>query len=282
MVLSTDRWPAAPELLLDLIKRHCPEALPARYGEFEPLQHRFDLDHPEVWTEFVVENDDMVFWFASRPSFGGTSNGPRAAKYAKPDDEPYRIGHLEVSFDGAVVAEDARWREAVVELFGSVASATQAFYGAAQVETGWIVSRNNRIWADARTDTAEHFLRGRLWQGHPPIPVWLSWFGPPYRDLVADNIAALSSTDATTPARSGLGRFFKTRAKPPAVPVVATRGDGILVRLSDHALARSELPQFSLPPHLTYRHRPRTVDERGVVHHDPAQPEDRAEIIPTL
>jgi hypothetical protein len=110
-----DRWEQAPEALLALIGRRCPEALPSRYGRFEPPEHRFDRERPTPFLEFVLDKDEPYndgFWYAKRPSFGGPW---RAPDQVRSNDGRPRVGELRVSFDGRVLERDDRWRETVVE-----------------------------------------------------------------------------------------------------------------------------------------------------------------------
>ena len=285
--LPPSRWDSAPERMLRAVRRLCPEALPTRYGQWEPLQHRFDPKRPDEFVRFVLETEDGdAFWFASRPSFGGSCFAPHAEKYAQPDEEPQRIAHLELDFDGGVIASDARWCDAVVDLFVTVAAETGAFFAAAQVEPGWIVSRNNRLSADAGTDSGEHFLRRRLWQGLPPVPVWLSWFGEPYRPLVADLLTqdSLERSISVAGPRAGLIRRLVDRsdAPLPVEPNVVERDEGLFLRLSNEPRPRAELPDLPIPVELTYRARPDVVHRDGSRESNPAQPEDRARLIPVL
>jgi hypothetical protein len=282
--LAPSRWEAAPHRLLYLARRLCAEALPTRYGQWEPLQHRFDPERPEEFERFLVENDD-AFWHASRPSFGGSCFGPNAEKYALPEEEPQRIAHIGINFDGRVIASDHRWLETVVDLFSAVAADVGAFYAAAQVETGWTVTRNNRLLASASTDTGEHFLRRRLWQGLPPVPVWLSWYGSPYRELVAPFVRpeALESAVPRPPTSGLLARFSKRPAAPaPVRPLITDVEVGLLVQLGEVPRSRGELPTLPLPNELTYRERRDTVRADGARELNIAQPEDRAAHIPRL
>lgn len=259
-----ERWQPAPRVLVDLLSRHCPEALPTRYGQWEPLQHRFDPDAPDEFVRFLVENEDGdAFWFARRPSFGGSFNAPHAARFTPPEEEHLRVARVTVDFDGRVLEEDERWREAVVDLFVRAASSFGAFFAAAQVEPGWTVTRNNRLYATAATlpEGAEHILRGLLWQGLPPVPVWLSWFGGPYRERVAPVLTNERSADRR----------------------VETHPDGILVRLGEEPRPNSELQPLPLPPELTYRYRPPMVENPdGSVSSTVAERGDEARVIPPL
>jgi hypothetical protein len=277
------RWTNAVESLVSVLTRHAPEALPTRYGQWEPPPHRFDRKNPVPFVEFVANNEDgHGFWYASRPSFGGSFTAPHADKYAKAEDDRYRVGHLEVSFDGRVVADDARWREAVVDLFTHGAEMFGAFFAAAQVEPGWTVTRNNRLFATASVQDGEHFLRGRLWQGLPPVAVWLSWYGDPYRELVR---AVFEEDGEAEPVgrTSPLRRMARRRDGATHRPVdVRERRDGILVRLTQEPLPRQELPPLRLPRELTYKERRAIEYSWGGRGSNPAEPGDRAALIPEL
>ena len=74
--VDAERWAQAPAALLSAIARRCPEALPTRYGVFEPPQGRYDPAAPDAFT--ALARDDSAFWFASRPFFGGTLVPARA------------------------------------------------------------------------------------------------------------------------------------------------------------------------------------------------------------
>ncbi|HSD09649.1 MAG TPA: hypothetical protein VLF14_01595 [Candidatus Binatia bacterium] len=282
--VAPSRWRDTTEQFVPLIATRAPEALPMRYGSWEPPPHRFDRSNPEPFAKYLAESEDGDgFWYASRPSFGGSFHAPWADKYAKGEDERFRVGRLEVSFDANLVAADERWRESIVALFARGAELFGAFFAAAQVEPGWIVTRNNRLFARADSiGQGEHFLRGRLWQGLPPVPVWLSWYGGPYRDLVRD--ALQRGVETETGSKQGRLRRILDRAEQPntAKAVVEERATGILVRLSEGPAPRTSLQRLPLPDELTYRERRAIEYPGGGRRSDPAQPEDRARVIPSL
>ena len=140
-------WASAPGAMIDALARHAREALPRRYGDYEPPQERFG--DPAAFAAFA--QDHRTFWFASRPFFGGHANPP--------DD-------LQLEVDWRVLKADVRWREAIVDLFAAVAQATGATSGEAYVERNWLVSANNRLSISARYATRDR--RG---------PAWLEWDG---------------------------------------------------------------------------------------------------------
>ena len=65
-----------------------------------------------------------------------------------------------------MLRDDARWREAIVDLFAAVAGAAGAVAGEAYAERHWNVSANNRLSISAKWIGRDH--RG---------PAWLTWTG---------------------------------------------------------------------------------------------------------
>ena len=214
--LSAERWPAAPAELVATLARRCPETLPTRYGDFEPLRERYDPEQPDAFFDFA--RADSTFWFSSRPSFGG---------HAIP---PHRLG---IDVDWRVLETDARWREAVAGLFAAAAGALGAFYAECWVEPGWNVSRNNRLSIAAGRKTRAAAVGRDGWTGLPAEPAWLAWFGGEYRAPVA---AAL---DGGAPMRKGL-RWV--------TPEITVHDEGLCVRLGKQP--RAKLPALPLLPEL--------------------------------
>lgn len=276
-------WHEAVEQLVPLLVRRCPEALPTRYGRWEPPPNRVDRADPAAFVKFVANSGDG-FWYASRPSFGGSSTAPAREQVRQGEDPRFRVGNIEVSFDGKLIAADERWREAVVDLFVRGAEVFRAFFAAAQVEPGWVVSRSNRPYAQADSvQEGEGFLLGRTWHGLPPVPVWLSWYSDPYRELVREALHAEAELPEAHTKQSLLKRLTGRNGGGGAQEAeVDEREAGIFVRLGREPLPRRQLPRLPLPQELTYRER-RAIEHPGLGRGSNApQPEDRAAVIPDL
>ena len=128
----------------------------------------------------------------------------------------FGIGTLQLSFD--LRALDV---ERVVELFIAAAQDLGAFFAAAQVDPGYEIVEGEPSMTRLTPGT-ETFLdeRARLaWA--PPAPMWLSWFGEPYRELVAEHLLG-------APEVRGVGR-------------------GLFVRMSDEPAPMAELGDWLLP-----------------------------------
>lgn len=136
-----------------------PEALPVRFGKYEPLQFRFDTTDEEV---FINEyyNDESNGWdlyYKNPPPITyGKIEGPQLSR-----GNPFT--QIRLVADGHALADDAL-TAALRRFFITVATELGAVYGSAELESGEDVQRRP-------------FLRGQ-WVGFPPYPMWWVWAGP--------------------------------------------------------------------------------------------------------
>jgi hypothetical protein len=160
-------------------RRFLPEALPTRYGTYEPMQHRLGeegsdeplLDFAEA--ESHVEYGGSFFWKSKRPFsdgsvfFGDRRIGSYQISYSQdPDRHRIRPMTLIIADVSAAPAQRSKqWADAICNFFVAVSRATCAFHASASI--------SERVW------------RGPSWIGIPETPTWLSWYGGPYRDAVS-------------------------------------------------------------------------------------------------
>jgi len=175
------------KLFLDSMRRVCLEAVPTRFGTFEPFQGRLEQgdDSPfiEAWKkagQAKVLGD--VSFRSKRPCFGGGVyiSGPEAMR----GDDGIRQVHLLTSFDGRPLETDERWRERIVSVFIEISKSLNAFYAHAYVLRN-VVLHGNTVGYDGDTEIYP-LPMGMRWKGIPPTPTWLTWFGRPYAELVED------------------------------------------------------------------------------------------------
>jgi hypothetical protein len=183
-----------PAQLLHGLRGACPEALPRRYGDHEPFQHKMEPgrenDFISFWRDLAAhELRQMLSWKAQSPCFGGTASFPdKRAKY--PDGRPAGIPGtkkctvISLDFDGRALHGDERWCTAVVGLFSSMAKRLGAHYAAAHVERNVIAKRS--LWYDGESERLP--MPFSSFAGLPPVPTWLAWFGRPYAPHVADSM----------------------------------------------------------------------------------------------
>jgi hypothetical protein len=179
---------AAVAALFEVMRRWWPEALPRRFGTFEPLQHRFEDERLEGLLRLARQEWGMVFWSATRPFFDGfltleQEPSSQSENSKRKDAERPIIGSAKLGFDGRLLENDG-WRADLIDGFVTGADRMKCVYAQA-IATRNMVYSGGRLGADARTETwfRQVVRRDETWQGLPRNPVWLAWLGPPYRHL---------------------------------------------------------------------------------------------------
>jgi hypothetical protein len=189
----TTRTPTDPEIprtFLEIIRSLIPEALPKRYGGFEPLPFRFEgpaaeEDFTRRWVEEAEAWPPMLFWTAARPCLGGSAFMSPSLDRDPPPGVP--ISRLSMRLDGRALARDPDLTERMVQLFTAEAIGLGCVYAAGSVHRDLLMKRG-RESADYRTE-AGPMPRANRWVGLPAGPTWLAWFGRPYADLVRSSVA---------------------------------------------------------------------------------------------
>ncbi|MEO7296813.1 MAG: hypothetical protein ABIZ57_11810 [Candidatus Limnocylindria bacterium] len=182
---------AVPRRFLAAVEQAAPEALPRRYGDVEPLPHRFEGptakdEFVTRWQEVAATYMPMLFWTATRPCFGGTgwmstTHHADAPKLGRP------ITKISLSLDGRALARDPQLTERMIGVFLDLGTSLSCVYAAGTVQRDLIV-RRGRSSFDRRTESSPLPYASR-WMGLPVAPTWLAWFGHPYADLVRPTVA---------------------------------------------------------------------------------------------
>lgn len=182
-VRRQDAPPGVAESLVELFESTFPEAMPRRFGGFEPLPHKYaDIGlrgFADAWRHSAL----MLFWDTTRPCFGGSASGLGNEIVGPPRQHP--VGKVSLTFDRRVFDLDP-WRHDLVTLFTAVAETTNAFCAVGEVVTDLLHSRG-RIYHTRQTGEG---WGGKLdqrheWHGLPPQDPWLLWLGPAYRRFLA-------------------------------------------------------------------------------------------------
>lgn len=185
------------KVFLNTLRRMCPEAVPTRFGTYEPLQNRLepgeDAPFLKMWKEQSQKRVVGDFFFKSKsPCFGGSVDIPGVVvpMKRKIPKECRRAVTLDLDFDGRALHGDPKWLEAVVTLFVELSVKLRAFYSAAYVQREYIASRGS-LFFDALSEWVSPVCWSYglgFWYGLPAAPTWLAYFGKPYMSEVEDSI----------------------------------------------------------------------------------------------
>lgn len=180
---------------LEVCGQLLPEAMPRRFGDYEPLQHRLDRDGPALLRQLARAGD--VSFKAGKPCLEGSFTRSRGGS----------VWVTQVDVHESAV-RDADWQAAVRRMFLAYAERRAAFLAVGEIvrRVGW---NGRSTWYDERTERTVALSRANNpWVGLPPYPVWWTWYGEPYRELVEPNL-----DPAQTTVRPG-GLFHQASPEP--------------------------------------------------------------------
>jgi hypothetical protein len=145
--------------LMKEIERNIPEALPKRYGLYEPPKEKFE--NVDSFISFLMENmEDSVVWYPSKPVLDVSFSIP---KPIGPNWMGYRFGRFSIGIDSAVLSLPG-WKTSIERLFKNLSEIIQPFYGDIYLIKNYIRGRNV-LWSDGETE--EHPIVSWWWNGIP-------------------------------------------------------------------------------------------------------------------
>jgi hypothetical protein len=168
----------APDLIrdwLELCRRHVPEVLPRRYGEFEPLQGKLAEGGPEQFLREWELADDTMYFAGSFPVTGGSLpiGGERRRGHGR-IVKAVEVSVLLSAFD------DPRWTSGFRHLFVDFAERSGSVYAYGEVTRGYEWSGRQPWFSLRDTERTSYPNRGE-WLGLLPYPTFWSWYGNVYR-----------------------------------------------------------------------------------------------------
>jgi len=163
--------------LLALLHRHLPEAVPRRYGLWEPPPFKTEDAGIEALADFLSQHlDDSPVLYPTRPVVSmhiGDCNGATHPRFG------FRANSLSIHVEAAVLSQPG-WDRAIRNTWRAVAQLLQPFYGEARVLADF-------LWHGATTagdmKTEVHPVRSWFWRGIPPKPGLAMVLGKPYAVL---------------------------------------------------------------------------------------------------
>lgn len=150
---------------VDAARRHIPEALPRRYGSYEPLKKRWDDGADEAFVAFVAAETDSVYMRGTSPV--------QHASIGRARDPHAVVSACSLTMFAAPL-EDERWQRSLEGVFVEFAKAVDAVYASGEVVRG-IEWSGRSLWYGADAEHATYLAGRGEWSGLPPYPVWLSW-----------------------------------------------------------------------------------------------------------
>jgi hypothetical protein len=191
------------QALLAVLRRALPEALPARFGDFEPFQGRLDRDGDDAFA--ALWEQGSLFWKGGGwPSAGGSATIWRDVM-KRPDDpaDLAFVDHLDLDFDARAPDGDPAWADALADLLVLVADRLEPFYAAGVVERGAIAAKNGSVSYDRESE--RRVPVGRFWLGLPDFDPWLAWYGGELAELTRTaGLVRLADHPVDSDAAAGL------------------------------------------------------------------------------
>ncbi|MFG6490821.1 hypothetical protein [Microbacterium sp. P03] len=156
---------------LGCARRDLPEALPRRFGVFEPLQHKLAIDGDEAFITLAESADPFITLRCTQPCLNGVISNNRQNKR-------FVVHTLTVLMEPL---EHPGWRTAVRRFFTRFAAASSAVFASAEVQTGMRWNGRTLSYTPDSDFVAYLAPSGDL-MGLPPYPVSWAWLGQDYLD----------------------------------------------------------------------------------------------------
>jgi hypothetical protein len=163
--------------LLDLFDMLLPEALPRRYGTFEPPEFRYDTGGRPALERFLNESDGYILWYPHPPVIDVDLLLPRPWGAFR---DGFRSNHLSVAVDAAVLAQFG-WERQLRKFWRAVSLFLQPFFGDVRTLRGYRRS-GGRFYSHPST-TENHPVMSWFWAGLPPTIDHAAVIGEPYAGL---------------------------------------------------------------------------------------------------
>jgi hypothetical protein len=160
--------------LISLMERKLPEALPRRYGQYEPPQHIYSSENKAHFLRFLSDNmETSVVWYPNRPVIGVYLF---CSKQWGMKRQGFKSNYIKVLFESSVL-EQPGWAISIRNFWKSASKIIQPYYGDVRTLNNAIRSRSSYS-IDGKTDF--HPVRGPWWKGIPSKLGHAAVIGDPY------------------------------------------------------------------------------------------------------
>jgi hypothetical protein len=163
--------------LFKTIQRHLPEAMPRRYGLYEPPQFKYSETGLDHFIDFL-RTDSYVVVYPTHPVLsldihldtGFVSRG---------NTRRFRTGHIALSIDASLL-DDPVWANHLPKAWEALSHAISPFYGEARILRNYISGRATYS-LDGKSES--HPVTGSWWRGVPVAPAMAAVIGQPYIEI---------------------------------------------------------------------------------------------------
>jgi hypothetical protein len=164
--------------LIDVLEAELPEALPRRYGSYEPPEHVYALTGRDHFRAFLNDHARGLgtIWYPTAPVADVLLGIPDSIGPCK---RGFRSAYLTITIDADVLGQTG-WRTALKRVWRAVSSAVRPFYGDVRTLHGYRYSRG-RYWVTRMTE--RHPVRAWWWGGVPLGPAHAIVLGEQYQPL---------------------------------------------------------------------------------------------------
>lgn len=163
--------------LLAILRKYLPEAIPRRYGLWEPPQHKTSESGLSALAEFIAMNiDNTPVLYPARPVVDihvADCNGLEHPRLG------FRSNFFEIGIEASALDQPG-WEHASKLLWRNISKFLQPFYGEARFQSGYIM-RGAATVSDIQTDV--HPVRSWFWRGIPSKPGIAVVLGHPYDQI---------------------------------------------------------------------------------------------------
>jgi hypothetical protein len=165
---------------IGLLGRSLPEALPRRYGLFEPPQFTFSETGKIHFVDLLAAHRSGVICYPTRPVWGiHFGLNPKSGFVNIGGKRQYKSSYFQIAVDSAVLDQE-NWRRQLYGTWKDLSRALQPFYGDVRVLDNFI-ARKTTYFSDVTTQS--HPVKGWWWRGVPSNPAKALVIGDPYVDL---------------------------------------------------------------------------------------------------
>jgi hypothetical protein len=160
--------------VLSLMESQLPEALPRRYGQYEPPQHVYsDAKRDHLLNFLFNKMESSVVWYPNRPVIGVYLFCSEQWGMKR---QGFKSNYIKVLFEASVL-EQPGWETSIRKFWKSASLIIQPFFGDVRTINNAIRTKSSYA-VDGKTEF--HPVRGPWWKGIPRKLGHAAVIGDPY------------------------------------------------------------------------------------------------------